>query len=1052
MKITAVSVKRKLALSLIIVPLVVMGVYGIYRLPVDFLPDITYPLVKVIIYWRGATPEEINTSIADPIERQIATVDGLDYMESSSIEGMYYLQANFQYGMNIDVAYQDVLAAMARAIRKLPKDIDAPIVFKADPTQISMVDLVIRSDSWNLVALRTWADTWLNDELKTVPGVAGTEVMGGLKREIRVHLDPESLEKYGLSLPKVANRLNQENIEQFAGRITSGPEEVITRTMGEYENLDEIKEVILTKNEKGNVLVRDIGNVVDHFEEVRVITRFDGKPSVKVMVFKEAGANTMEVAKAVANRIQTLRPSLPGGIQVDMVENQADYIEAAVTGVRNTVLEAIGLVMLVIYLFLGSWRQVLVMLLALPVTLIINFGIMKLLGFSINIFSLSGLVVAIGVILDNSIVVLENITRLRHENQDEPMETLVISGSQQVGPAVAAATFSFFTLFLPFLLVPGLTSLLFKELILIVASIVLISLLVAITMTPMLTDLLLGKIPKDRRKSRFESFFDRLSDLYGESLGWALKRKWMVAGAFVTIFILAGLLSGRLGSEFLPRIDDGRIMVKVKLPTGTSVKQTDEALSQLEAKLSGDPLIQSMFTLVGGNIQGTNVYEIANEGEVDLQLVPRHERNLTTDDFMKRIRPLVSQVQIPGGKVMVVQMKTRGFRKLGTGDVEVEIKGPEIDQLFSLARQVSSTMNEMKHFTNVYMGMDLSKPEYQVKIDRARAGEMGVSVSDVATALRSLITGAVATRFKEGDEYYNIRVMVSEKELKSLQNVQDLPIMYTTGGFLRLRDVAEVVPATGPVEIVRLDQVKTVRVISDASGVSVGRALEELREGLKKVGLPVGYAISFGGQAQMMADMQKELLAIFGFSVFFTFALLGIQFNSLKLPGLIIGVLPVCLSGAIFLLLVTGLPLGATVIIGVMLVVAATVNGGVLLLTFAEEFRKSGQWSPSQAILNAAKIRLRPCLMVSLLILMSMIPLALKIEEGSDMLQPMAVAAIGGIFVEILVVLFLVPSLYVIFTKEKMENGLSIGKKVKAFLLQFFRAFRNKNESAKKED
>jgi len=1017
MKITAVSIKKRLALSLIIIPLIVLGFYGFYRLPVNFLPDITYPYVKVIIYWRGATPEEINTSIADPIERQMATVDGLDYLESSSIEGMYYLQVNFQYGMDINVAYQDVLAAMARAIRKLPKDIDSPIVFKADPTQISMADLVITSDSWNLVKLRTWADTWLNDELKAVPGVAGTEVVGGLKREIRIHLDPESLEKYGLSLSKVANRLNQENIEQFAGRITAGPEEIIARTMGEYQNLDEIKGVILTQNGQGKALVRDIAEVVDHFEEVRVITRFNGKPCVKLSVFKQADANTVEVAKAIGQKIQTLRPSLPGGIQVEMVENMADYIGAALTGVRNVALEAMALVILVIYLFLGNWRQVLVMVLAMPVTLIINFGLMKLLGFSINIFSLSGLVVAIGVILDNSIVVLENITRLRHENQDEPIETLAVNGTHQVGPAVAAATLSFFALFLPFLLVPGLTSLLFRELILIVAGIILISLFVAITMTPMLTSLLLGKIAKDRRKTRFESIFDRVRDLYGRSLGWTLERKWMVVGAFVMILIAAGLLFSRVGSEFLPRMDDGRIMVKVKLPTGTSVEQTNQALRQLEAKLSGDPLIESMFTLVGGKVVGTNTFEIANEGELNLQLVPRHARKPSTDDYIKRIRPLVSQVQVPGGKVMVLQMKTRGFRKLGTGDVEVEIKGPEIDQLFDLARRTSGVMNEMKHFTNIYIGIDLSKPEYQVKIDRTRAGELGVSVSDVATTLRSLITGAVATRFKDGNEYYNIRVMVREKDLKSLKSVEDLPVMYTPRGFLRLRDVAKVVPATGPVEIVRRDQVKMVSVISDASGVSVGRALQELKDGLRKVDIPAGYEISFGGQAQMMSDMQKELLAVFAFSVFFTFALLGIQFNSLKLPGLIIGVLPACIAGVVFLLFLTGLPLGATVIIGVMLVVAATVNGGVLLLTFAEEFRKSSQWSPGQAILEAAKVRLRPCLMVSLLIITSMIPLALKLEEGGDMLQPMAVAAIGGIIVEILVVLFLVPCLYVIFTR-----------------------------------
>jgi len=375
-------------------------------------------------------------------------------------------------------------------------------------------------------------------------------------------------------------------------------------------------------------------------------------------------------------------------------------------------------------------------------------------------------------------------------------------------------------------------------------------------------------------------------------------------------------------------------------------------------------------------------------------------------------------------------MKTRGFRKLGTGDVEVEIKGPEIDQLFDLARRTSGVMNEMKHFTNIYIGIDLSKPEYQVRIDRTRAGELGVSVSDVATTLRSLITGTVATKFKDKDEYYNIRVMLLEKNLKSQQGVEDLPIVYTQGGFLRLRDMAKVVPATGPVEIVRRDQVKMVTVTGDASGVSVGRALQELKDGLRKADIPVGYEISFGGQAQMMSDMQKELLVVLVFSIFFTFVLLGIQFNSLKLPVLIIGVLPACLAGVILLLFLTGFPLGATVIIGVMLVVAATVNGGVLLLTFAEELRKTGKWSPLAAVLEAAKIRLRPRLMVSLPIIMGMIPLALKLEEGGDMLQPMAVAAIGGMTLEILVALYLMPCLYTIFTKEQTGNRLSISKEM----------------------
>jgi len=1026
MKITAITVRKRMATSLIIISLVVLGLYGLLWLPVDFLPDITHPLVRVIVYWRGATPEEIITSLADPIERQVATVDGLDYLESSSIEGMYLLEANFQYGTDIDAAYQDVLAAMSRAARQLPKDIDAPVMFKADPSQLPMAQLVISSDFWDMVKLRTWTDNWLKDQILTVPGVGGTEIVGGLKREIHVHLDPEALEKHGLSLSTVVNRLNQENIEQFAGRITSGPREIIARTMGEYRTLDEIQSIMLARNGQAKVYLRDIARVEDDHEEVRVITRLGGKPSVKLSVLKQADKNTVEVAKAVRQKIQTLLPTLPGGVRVEMVENQADYIEAAVAGVRNAGLEAAALVIFVIYLFLGSWRQVLVMVLALPITLILNFALMKMAGFSLNIFSLGGLVVAIGVILDNSIVVLENITRLRHEHHDEPIESLAVDGTHQVGPAVIAATLSFLALFVPFLLVPGLTSLLFKELILVVTGIVLISLLVAITMTPMLTSFLLGKIPKERHKTRFERFFERVTNLYGRSLGWTLRRKWMVLSVFVIIVIAAGLLLNYIGSEFLPRMDDGRIMVKVKLPTGASVEQTDQALRQIESKLSGDPLVESMFTLVGGKVQGLYTYEVANEGELNLQLVPRHARKLRTDEYIKRIRPVVSQVQVPGGKVMVSQMKIKGLRQVGRGDIEVEIKGPEIAQLFELARRTSAMMNELAHFTNVYVAMDLNKPEYQVKIDRTRAAELGVSVSDVATTLRSLISGAVATRFKDGDEYYNIRVMVPEKELKNQQNVENLPVTYGQGGFLRVRDVAKVIPATGPVEIVRRDQVKKVIVSGDVSGVSIGQALQELKATLGKIDISGGYEISFGGQAQMMSDMRKNLLAVLAFAIFFAFVVLGIQFNSFKLPALIIGSVPACLAGVIFILFLTGLPLGATVIIGVLLTVGATVNDGVLLLTFAEELQADGKSSPVPAILNAGKIRLRPRVMTSLPIIAGMIPLALKLEEGSDMLQPMAVAAIGGMTLEIIVALFLMPCLYAIFTKEKTGNGLSI--------------------------
>jgi hydrophobic/amphiphilic exporter-1 (mainly G- bacteria), HAE1 family len=865
-------------------------------------------------------------------------------------------------------------------------------------------------------------DEWLQDQLLAVPGVAGTEIVGGLKREIRVHLDPMALEKHGLTLPAVLSRLRQENIEQFGGRVTIGPKEIIARTMGEYRSLDEIRGIVLARNGQAKLYLRDVAQVQDASEEVRIITRLDGNACVKLSVLKQANANTVAVAEAVNRRIEELGPALPQGIRLGMVENQADYVNAALNGVQKAAVEAAVLLILVIYLFLGSWKQVLVMVLALPITLILNFGLMKMGGFSLNIFSLGGLVIAIGVLLDNSIVVIEGITRRRQERPEEPTDVVAIAATSEIGPAVVAGTLSFLALFVPFLLVPGLTSLLFRELILVIAGIVIISLVVAVSVTPMIAATILGPRPFGQRKqTRFERLFDRITDGYGWVLKWSLRGRWIVAMVFAAIVLAGALLMGRLGGEFLPQMDDGRVMVK--LPTGASLAETDRVLRQIEQQIADDERIVSRFTLVGGKVWGLYTYEIANEGQIDIQLVPRSRRDLTTKQYIEYPRPLVGRIPVSGGNAMVMQMPIKGIRKLGDADIEVKIKGPDIETLYEQARQAAATMNELAHFTNVYVSMDMTKPEYQVRIDRARAAELGVSISDIADTMRSLITGAVATRYREGDEYYNIRVMIPESKITCRQDVENLSLNCAQGGYLRIRDIAEVTSAVGPVEIVREDQIKEVIVRGDAVGVSVGTALAELQEALARKDRPVGYELAYGGQVQAMTDMKQTIGGILAFAVFFSFIVLAVQFNSLKLPALILGSVPVCLTGLVFIMFASGLPLGATVIIGVLVVVAATVNDGVLLLTFAGELQANEGLSPFDAVLRAARIRLRPRVMTTVTTLVGFIPLALALEEGGDMLQPMAAGAIGGLGMEILVALFLMPCLYVIFTRPKQFVG-----------------------------
>jgi hydrophobic/amphiphilic exporter-1 (mainly G- bacteria), HAE1 family len=1018
MKITASAVKRRIATSVIVVGLVTLGAYGLWRLPVNFVPNITYPLIRVYISWPGATPDEIDKNLADPIERQLASVDGLDYLESSSIEGLYTALVNFKYGIDVNVAYQDCLAAMARASKDLPKDIEAPFMIKADPSQLPVVQITVSSDQLDLVKLRTWTEDWLQDRLTAVPGVAGTDIVGGLKREIRVNLDAKALEKHQLSLSGVVKRLRDENVDQFGGRVTVGPREFIARTVGEYRSLDEIKSVVLVRKDEGQVLVRDVATVEDANEDVRAITRLDSKPCVKLSVLKQSDANTVEVARAVSRKIQELQPSLPAGIKLGMVENQADYVEAALTGVRNAAIEGAVLVILVIYLFLGSWRQVLVMLLALPTTLLINFGLMKLAGFSLNLFSLGGLVVAIAVDLDNSIIVIENITRLRHDRPDIPSDQIAITATSEVGPAIIAATLSFLAVFLPFLLLPGLVSLLFHELILVIAGIIVISLAAAVTQTTMLTSIMLGKSSGSRvEDTRFQQVFTNIRDRYGHLLNSALRARWIIVGSFVLILVGGYGALTRVGSEFLPQMDDGRIMVKVRLPTGASVWETDKTLQRIEALIANDPLIESYFTLAGGKVWGIYTYLIANEGEINVQLAPRSARKVSTKEYMNSLRPKVAKVPVPGGIAMVNRPHVKGIRKLGDADIEVKIRGQDIPKLFELAQATAAAMNRLAHFGNVYVSLDITKPEFQVEVDRKLAADLGISIADTAATLRSLLTGAVATRYRDADRYYNIRVIVPEKDVTSKQDIEGLILECSQGGYLRVRDIAKVNQSVGPVEIGREDQIKQVIIRGDAVGTSVGQALSEIRSEIQKLDLPVGYEFRFGGQAQMMTEMRTIALGVLAFALFFSFIVLAVQFNSLRLPLLILGCVPFCLAGLVYAFYVTGIPIGATVLIGALVVVAATVNEGVLLTTFAEELRSAKKLAPIEAVITAAKIRLRPRLMTTIPVIMGLMPLALNIEEGGDMLQPMAVGAIGGLIVLIPVALFLMPCIYVIFTR-----------------------------------
>jgi len=1018
MRLTAITLKRPVALTVLVMALVAMGLYGLATLNVNYLPEIAYPMIKIHIWWRGATPEEIETNIAEPIERVMATVDNLDYTESSSIEGMYTLLVNCRYGTDVDEAFQDVVSAMARAERHLPPDMDPPLIIKADPSFLPVTRVIVSSDIRSLVWLRDWADNWLIEKLVTVPGTAGAEIVGGLEREIRIHLDPGRMSACGLTPADVVKAVSEENREIFAGRVTAGDREIIARTMGEFTSLDEIEDVVVARSEDGGaVYLRDVAEVDDFHKEMRVNTRFNGKPCVKLNVLKQAETNTVEVANAVRKKMRELEKDAPDDIEFGFVEDQGNYIMSAINSVRGTAILAAALVIIVVFIFLGRIRYVLVMMTALLVTLLANFLLMRLFGFSLNLFSLGGMVVALGVILDNSIVVLENIIRLSDAGEDDPP----FRGTRQVGSAVITATMTFFVIFIPFVFIPGLTSLLFKELVMVVAGIVVISLLVAVTLTPALAGWVLAwtvKNPFTGAGLFFHSLIDRFTEAYTKLLGMALERRKTVIALALAIFAVSFLLNVRTGSEFLPKLDDGRIKVKVMMPSGTAVGRVDEILTLLESKLEGIPEIESIFTLAGGREWGLATFEIAHEGELNLQLVTKSERNINTQEFIRKILPIVKKIPVPGGKINVVQRRVEGIRKTGEQEVEVKVRGTEILSIFEFARAMADMLEDTRGVRNVNISMNMTKPEYRIVFDRKKAASMGLSVGEIARIIRTQMHGTVATRYREGLEYYDIRVMLPEGLIGSKSDIENLVVMESGSASIRLKDVAMVKRSVGPVEIVREDQVKQVIVRMDPSGISTGEVVERVEAAIEDLDPPPGIEWEFGGQAYLMAQNRKTIRLIIFFAALFAYIILAVQFESFSLPFLIMINIPLALTGAFLALFITGTPVGVTVLVGLVVMMAGIISQGVVLLTLSEEYLGNGG-NPRDAVASAAPVRLRPILMTQLTTIIGLVPLALNLGEGGDMLEPMAIAVIGGLLYSLPLTLFFLPAAYTLVRRKR---------------------------------
>jgi len=1023
------AIKHPIGTMMLVSVVIVLGSYFLSTLKVDLLPKLIYPQIRVNVTNRGVDPLVMEETVTRVLESRVATTEDVTKVESSTTEGRANVTLSFDYGKDIDVALRDASTKLDQARSGLPREIDPPTIWKADPSQIPIFELAVSSDGMDLVRLRRWCQEELTNYLLTVPGVASVDVAGGLEREVQVIIDQKRLQGYGLAVTEILRAIANANVDQTGGRVTAGRREYLSRTEGKFSSIAEIREVpIRIRGRSGDQRIKlsDIARVEDSHREQRVFARLNDVPSVKVSIQKQPNANTVEVIDGLKGKLKFMEDNsvIPGGLAIKITNDQSYYIRNSLTSVSDAALIGGLLAMIVVGLFLGSWRRTFIIATSIPIAILATFVMMGLGNLTLNIISLGGLALGIGMLVDNSIVMLENISRHQKEHPD-PVEAAHF-GSNEVISAVVASTTTNLASVLPFLLISGLAALFFKELILTISFAIIASLLVSITLVPMLSAMLFRYEKAHKRKSGVivvtERLLAKLTASYSALLALAVKRRYLLIGLVTILFIGSIMLFGQLGSEFLPYMDDGRISIRVEMPPSTSVEVTNRVATQLEEIIKTMPATESVFTVAGGFIFGRGTAEFSNRAGIDIQLVPLDQRTISSNQWIADVRRKIADAEIPEARILVSKPQIRGIRtSSGNEDVSVKVQGPDLAVLNSLANDIMALVRDVEGLSNLNKSLEEAKPELRIQVDRERAAELGISIRDVGETVRTAIDGSIASKYTEGDREYDIRVLLDRQEIKSLNAVEDLIIYPLVGPPTSLRAVATVREGLGPVTIRRENQNRIVEVTADVVGTerSLGEVMADISGKLRGLDLPEGYSIFYGGQEETIRENNRILATIILLAIFLVYVVMAVQYESLLNPFVILSTIPLALIGVILSLFVTGIPVGATVMLGVILLAGIVVNNSIILVEFIEILRTEKGLAKTDAVLAAGPIRLRPILMTTATTVVGMLPLALGLGEGSEVLQPLAVATIGGLLFSTIVSLLIIPCAYLLFQDAK---------------------------------
>ncbi len=1013
MNLSAASVRRPIFASMVTLMVVTIGLVALSRLRIDLLPSVELPTVSIRTEYEGASPEVVERLVTEVLEEVVATVPGIEEITSESSEGNSNVRVRFGFGTDLDAAAIDLSSRIEQEIDELPEDITRPQVRKFDIAAFPIVILGI-SSRLDPVALTTLVEDQVRLRFARVPGVAQVDVWGGYVREIRVAVDPARLNALDVPLDRVLQALRDANLDRPAGKLEDGRYEVTLRAPAEFVDLDEIRATVIQERGDGAVTLGQLASVSDTYERLRQHVRVNGELGLRVAIRKQADANTVEVAQRVLQEIDRVNEAYPE-LRVVAISNQGNFIERSISNVADSVLYGGGFAVLVLLFFLRSVRSTLVISLAIPISVIATFALIYFGGFTLNLMTLGGLALGVGMMVDSSVVVLENIFRRRTELREEP-HTAAVEGAREVAGAIIASTLTTLVIFLPVVFVRGVSGLLFRELALVIAFSLICSLLVSLSLVPVLASRLL-RGPVDAAERGVAALagraLDRLDRGYAGLILRVLRWPAVTVAAAALATGASFLLLPHIGSEFLPPSDEGEVRITGDMEVGTRLDLVDQQTRRLETLVT--PLVpEALATVVTVGASGRSA-DAAARGELQLSLVPSRTRERSNSEVAADLRKRLS------GQVAGMEVRTRApqgqfllQRVLGTEEgITVEVRGHDLDTLGRLAVHVGEVVRAVPGVTDIVLSREAGVPQQEVRVDRAKVADVGLSVRDVTQVLETAIAGTRAGEYRAEGRAHRILVQLEDAERRSIEEVLDLTLSTPSGDRVALRNLVEAVPSRGPLIIERRNQERLVKVQANVAGRDLGSVARDIQARLADVPRPSGFDLAVAGTFEEQERSSRELAISFFLALALVYMVLACQYESLRDPLVVMLSVPVAAVGVLTTLYLTETTLNLQSYIGCIMLGGIVVNNAILLVDQAAQLVAQG--TPLHAaIAEAGRRRLRPILMTSLTTILALMPLALGIGEGAEAQAPLARAVVGGLSASSLITLVLIPAVFVL--------------------------------------